>query len=231
LLLVAVAWLVRLRTAHRFRRGLLALFGVGVATLAAGAGVQALNGDAFSESVGVRPMIAGLLPIIGDGNTIEALTISALAVAASALVFACSYVTRRGAALALLGIVFVVAAGIRTHRAINLRLNSWEPTTQVVAIDRIVPPGEPVGVKFVPDAEYPKVGWDDQRRRMQLYQFSLPDRIVLRDRGLDDDVGPYVFAPLDDPDLERAGARVVWRDPRMQYALWREPDKPDGSAA
>jgi hypothetical protein len=223
-LLVAIAWLVQLRRTAGGWRAVAALVTVGGATVAAGAGVRAINGDAFAESAGVRPMISGLLPLMGTASGIDVLTISLGAVGVLATILACSFATRRGAGLAVLGIVLVTAAGVRTHEAINLRLNSWSPTTQVVAIDDLVPPDATLGVKFVRDADYPKVGWDDQRRRIQLYQFSLPDHLVLRDRGLDDDVGPYVFAPLGDPELEAAGATVVWRDPRIQYALWREPD-------
>jgi hypothetical protein len=152
------------------------------------------------------------------------LTVSLGAVAVLAVILAVSFSTRRGAGLAALAVVLVGVAGVRTHEAINLRLNSWHPTTRVAEIDNLVPPDTTLGVKFVRDAEYPKVGWDDQRRRIQLYQFSLPNHLVLRDRGVDDDVGPYVFAPLEDPELEAAGAAVVWRDPTIQYALWREPD-------
>ena len=227
-LIVAIAWLVQVRRTHGVRRAVVTFVAIAVATVATGAGVRAANGEAFAGSAGVRPMIAGLLPAMGTRGSIQVLTVSAIAVAASAVVVLAAVTTRRGAALAVLGVAFVVLAGVRTHEAINLRLNSWEPTTQVVAIDRLVPPDATLGVKFVRDADYPKVGWDDQRRRIQLYQFSLPDHLVLRDRGLDDGVGPYVFAPLEDPELEAAGATVLWRDPRMQYALWREPD---GSSA
>lgn len=223
-LLVAIAWLVQLRRTAGVRRALVTMAAIGGATVGAGAGVRAINGEAFADSAGVRPMISGLLPFMGTASSIEVLTVSLGAVAVLAVILAVSFSTRRGAGLAALAVVLVAVAGVRTHEAINLRLNSWQPTTRVAEIDNLVPPDTTLGVKFVRDAEYPKVGWDDQRRRIQLYQFSLPNHLVLRDRGVDDDVGPYVFAPLEDPELEAAGAAVVWRDPTIQYALWREPD-------
>jgi hypothetical protein len=128
--------------------------------------------------------------------------------------------------LAVVAGAFLAVGGIRTHDGLNTRLNSWQPTTEVAAIEDIVPPGEVLGVKFVRDADDPKVKWDDQRRRIQLYQFSLPDRLVVRDRGVDDTVGPFVFAPVGDPELAAAGAKVVWKDPRIMYALWEEPVSP-----
>ena len=124
------------------------------------------------------------------------------------------------------GGALLIVGGIRTHEGLNLRLNSWEPTTEVIAIDSLIPPDVTLGAKFVRDADHPKVSWDDQRRRIQLYQFSLPDHLVVRDHGSDDDVGPYVFAPVGDPEMVRVGATILWRDPRLQYALWREPDTP-----
>ena len=88
--------------------------------------------------------------------------------------------------------------GVRTRDAMSLRLNSWEPATEVVAIDDLIPHDATIGFRFVREADKPGVTWDDQRRRAQLYQFALPHHPFERDRGIDDDVGPYVFAPTND---------------------------------
>ena len=199
---------------------------VGAATMAAGFAVLEFNREAFAESVGVRPMLAGLLPMLGTRGNIPVLRVSVIAVIALALMLVAALTARRGAALALLGVVTIAMCGIRTHEALNTRLNSWEPTTQVQEIDELIPPDATLGVKFVHDADYPKVEWDDQRRRIQLYQFSLPDHLVLHDYGVDDSVGPYVFAPMEDSELTAAGAKVIWKDPKIQYALWQEPSPP-----
>lgn len=226
-LLVAFAWLQRLRNGARPLRVALAAVAIASATIASGFAVDRINHETFSESVGVRAMIAGLLPVLGAGATIPTwwLTVAGVIGFAGALVAALA--TRRGIVLALAAVAAIAVGGVRTHDALNTRLNSWGVTTEVRDIEALVPPGATLAVKFVADAEHPKVGWDDQRRRAQLYQFSLPDHPFLRDRGLDDDVGPYVFAPLDDPSLDRAGATVIWRDPRLQYGLWVEPDPDD----
>ena len=231
LLIVAIAWLVQLRRAHRPWRPAITLVTLGAATIGAGYAVLEFNREAFAESVGVRPMVAGLMPILGTRGTIPVLRLSIVAVVVLVLVLAASLSTRRGAGLVALGVVALIGGGARTHEALNTRLNSWEPTTQVREIDELIPPDATLGVKFVRDADYPKVEWDDQRRRIQLYQFSLPGRRVLRDHGVDDAVGPYVFAPVGDRELTAAGAKVIWKDPKIQYALWQEPTAPTPDAS
>jgi hypothetical protein len=235
LLIIGIAWLVQLRRAHRPARALVTLVILGVTTMAAGYAVLEFNRESFASSVGVRPMLAGLMPMLGTRGNIPVLRVSIIAVIALALMLVAALSARRGAALAVLGVIAIALGGIRTHEALNTRLNSWEPTTRVREIDELIPPDATLGVKFVREAEYPKVDWDDQRRRIQLYQFSLPNHLVLRDRGVDDSVGPYVFAPVDDRELTAAGAKVIWKDPKIPYALWQEPtrpqpDQPDPSA-
>jgi hypothetical protein len=78
-------------------------------------------------------------------------------------------------------------------------------------------------VLTVSSSQDPVVGWVAQRQRYQLYQLYLPERTFQRDRGVDDDVGPYVFAPLRNPDLVAAGAELLWTDPAVRIGLWKEP--------
>ena len=59
---------------------------------------------------------------------------------------------------------------------------------------------------------------------MLVFNWFLPDHRIVRDQGLADDVGPFVFAPLNDPDLNRSGGSVLWIDPTVDIALWREGD-------
>jgi hypothetical protein len=54
----------------------------------------------------------------------------------------------------------------------------------------------------------------------------LPHRTFVRDHGTDDSVGPYVFAPVNDPDMREADADVLWTDPTVRVALWREMIEP-----
>ena len=79
-----------------------------------------------------------------------------------------------------------------------------------------MPPDATLGFRFVLAADKPGVTWDDQRRRAQLYQFALPHHLFQRDRGIDDDVGPYVFAPTNDKILKAAGGTILWTDPEGQ---------------
>lgn len=226
LIIVGIAWLLSLRHAVRPAR-LAAGVAVIVGLTAAGTyAVDRWHGGEFAESVGVRPMVAGFAPVIGTTNAIPAIEVAVYGMALFVGLVVIALLPRRGVLLAVVAVAFLVVGGVRTHDGLNTRLNSWQPTTEVAAIEDIVPPDEVLGVKFVRDADDPKVKWDDQRRRIQLYQFSLPDRLVVRDRGVDDGIGPFVFAPVGDPELVAAGAKVVWKDPRIMYALWEEPVSP-----
>lgn len=226
LIIVGVAWLLSLRHAVRPVRlaaGVTAIIGL---TAAGTYAVDRWHGAEFAESVGVRPMVAGFAPVIGTANAIPAVEVAVYGMALFVGLVVIALLPQRSAVLTVVAVAFLVVGGARTHDGLNTRLNSWQPTTEVAAIEEFVPPGEVLGVKFVRDADDPKVKWDDQRRRIQLYQFSLPDRLVVRDRGVDDEVGPFVFAPVGDPELAAAGAKVVWKDPRIMYALWEEPVSP-----
>ena len=195
MMVVGIAWLARLRyTAHRFAAAAV-LIGVAVAIVAAGVGVHAVAGDALADSVGVRPMVSGLMPIIGSASHIAVTRVVIVAVAGLVVLTVAALSSRRGAALAVVGLALLAVGGVRTRDALSLRLNSWAPATQVVEIDELIPHDAPIGFRFVPAKEKPGVSWDEQRRRAQLYQFALPHHSFERDYGTDDDIGPYVFAP------------------------------------
>lgn len=224
-LVVAIAWVVALRRAERRRDTSWIVATVAIAAFATAGGVYAFHDIAFSESVGVRPMVAGFLPWLGGRNAIPVFLLTGLAmIGLAALLALARWPGPRSTVLVGVVAVALAVAGLRTHDALALRLNIWAAASAVTEIeDGIVPPGEPIGFRFVRDADGPTASWDDQRRRGQLYQMYLPDRQFLRDRGVDDAVGPYVFAPVGDPELVDAGAEVLWTDPRVQIALWREP--------
>lgn len=228
LLVIGIAWLLDRSGGLKIGRRAFAAVSVialsGTATWA----LDRWHGTEWDKGVGVRPMIAGYAPVIGTANEIPAVKVTIWGMAVMLGLLLLSALPKRGVLLGLVGLAFLPVAGVRTHESLNTRLNSWEPAAQVSEIEDLVPPGEVLGVKFVPDSEHPKVKWDDQRRRLQIYQFALPDREVVRDSGVDDGVGPYVFAPIGDPELTRAGATVLWKDPSIMYGLWQEP--PPGSA-
>ncbi len=226
LIIIGVAWLLSLRHAVRPARLAAGVTVIAGLTAAGTYAVDRWHGAEFAESVGVRPMVAGFAPVIGTANAIPVVEVAAYGMALFVVLVVLALLPRRAATLTVVAVAFVAIGAVRTHDGLNTRLNSWQPTTEVTAIEDLVPPGEEIGVKFVRDADDPEVEWDDQRRRIQLYQFSLPDRVVVRDRGVDDGVGPFVFAPIGDQELTAAGAKVVWKDPRIKYALWEEPVSP-----
>lgn len=223
-LIVAIGWLVGLRHAAVRRDTPWIVTSVAAAALATAGAVFAFHEAAFAESVGVRPMIAGFMPWLGGRNAIPVFVLTGLSLIALAVLLALARWPgpRSVALICVIGVALSVA-GFRTHHALALRLNIWASASAVTAIEDIVPPGVPLGFRFVRDADNPAASWDDQRRRGQLYQMYLPDREFVRDRGVDDGVGPYVFAPVGDPELAEAGAEVLWTDPRVRIALWREP--------
>lgn len=222
-LIIAIAWLVQLRRTPYRRSAVATLVGIAIAIVAASVGIHYVAGEALADSVGVRPMIAGLAPIIGSASSIDITRVTIVSLVLLVILVAAALASRRGVALALVALAFLVIGGVRTRDAMSLRLNSWEPATEVVAIDELIPHDATIGFRFVREADKPNVSWDDQRRRAQLYQFALPHHPFERDRGIDDDVGPYVFAPTNDKILRAAGGRVLWTDPKVKVSLWLEP--------
>jgi len=230
---VGMAWL-----ANRFRLGFgrtdrWLAGGAVVALVAAGWGVDRLHGDFIEERYGVRGMIAGILAYVDDTDTLHIWRTTLIVTALTLLMFA--FVVLAGwagsgrsgvlAVAATLALVLGVVGVQRTKDVADLRLNGWEASGPVREVDELVPPGVPLAVRTIPSSQDPVVSWTTQRQRYQVYQFFLTDRIVLRDRGLDDDIGPYVFAPLRTPDLVEAGAELLWTDPSVRIGLWREPDR------
>lgn len=201
--------------------------------ISTGLAVDVLHGDEIRERYGVRGMIAGVLSFVDGNDSLHVWRTSLIAAGLSALIAAFVAVGRlrpltsvgRRSVFAIgsaLGLGIMGVAVVRTERVADLKLNGWTPAAEVRAVDEIVPPGMPLAVRPVPSAHDPVVSWVPQRQRYQLYQLYLPERTFLRDRGVDDDIGPYVFAPLRDPDLIDAGARLIWKDPAIQIGLWEE---------
>ncbi len=84
-------------------------------------------------------------------------------------------------------------------------------------------PGMAVRFRHVLTDGEPSESVPYQRGRAMLYQFYLPENPMYFDSGrLPDRPTPFVFAPLDDPELNRSDAVVVWRDRRYPIGLWRE---------
>ena len=230
---VGVAWL-----ANRFRVGFGRsdrwLSGGTIAALvAAGWGVDRLHGDFIEERYGVRGMIAGLLAYVDDTDTLHIWQATLIVTGLALLMLAFAVVAGwagdgRSGVIAVASVLMFVLGVVgvqRTRSVADLRLNGWEASSSVREVDDLVPAGVELAVRTIPSSQDPVVNWTTQRQRYQVYQFYLSDRVVLRDRGLDDDIGPYVFAPLGTDDLVEAGAELLWTDPSVKIGLWREPDR------
>lgn len=230
-LVVGLCWLIRLVQRGWTRRRALE-FGMAVAAMAAvGVVVDVRHSDVLDTDIGLRSMVAGLLPFVGRTDAVPVARITAIAVSALVVAIGVVSVARRRPALVGPGAVAVAAAlllvgAVRTHDGEARLLNGWNRLEVVRDIDEIVPADSPLAVKTVPNRDDPALSWERQRHRYQVFQLFLPHRTFLRDRGVDDAVGPYVFAPRDDAELLAAGAMVLWEDPTADLDLYLEPDRP-----
>ena len=234
IIVLGLAWFGR-RIRHGFnRRQLFAVALVAGAIVAMGLAVDLLHGDEIRDRYGVRGMIAGLLPFVDGTDTLDVWRTSLLAagflLAATGVVWLAHadwiptpVSTGVLAVGALLAVVTFGVAAHRTEHVADLRLNGWQVASAVGEVDDIIPAGLTVAVRPVSSSKDPVVKWVPQRQRYMLYQLYLPQRTFLRDRGVDDDIGPYVFAPLHDTELVDAGATLLWTDPGIQIGLWKEP--------
>jgi hypothetical protein len=202
--------------------------GVGsIAVLVASAGtLLLLRSDSLASGPGVRAMVVGI-QWFGVRDDIPVLGITVAAATAAILLLVVGHVPapRRPALVTVVLVVLLVVSARRTLDVLDIGLNQWTSARAVEEVHAtIVPPGEEVRFREVPTDEGPSVSWSDQRRRRMLYQMYLPDHEMLLDSTPGAaDVTPFVFAPRGDPVMVDRGAEVVWRDPAVSMALWREP--------
>lgn len=191
---------------------------VAAATAATGALLWLLRRGELAESNGLEPMILGLQPFITSATSIDVVRITVwaivwtIAVGSTALVGDRTGRGRRWTVVALVMVLCVVGS-LRTRSTLD-RLWSGSGDVAEVADLRDEYLADDVAVDF-----YLPAG-SDATMRMMLYQFHLPRTpfTVVDDPLLGS--ARYVFAPTDDADLRRTGARVVWRDPRQPVGLW-----------
>jgi hypothetical protein len=74
-----------------------------------------------------------------------------------------------------------------------------------------------------------RIGYDVPNQHVVglfVYQYELPEArfVLLHDRDRPPSGLRLIFSSPQWPQAERAGARMVWRDPRREQALWRLPD-------
>lgn len=198
------------------------LSGVLVALWGTGVFVHARHGQQLADDIGVAAMVSGIVPFTGDQDAIQVLRLTLLAtLLALVLALGSVLVDRWRFALASVALPIVVTFGLLAHWGLGTNLNFFigERDVRLATVDE----AETLGFHFVPPDEPSWVLQSAQRRAYQLYQFYLWDHDIVIDRGLQDDVGPYVFAPREDPDLVAAGATPLWESTTTGMVLWREP--------
>lgn len=236
---IGAAALVRLAVARRDRRdggegddrgaGGAVLVTVAALTAVFGLVVAWRHGDQLASDVGLRMMVPGLLPYIGDADGVHVLRITGIAIIGLAgLVL----LTRRagGRRGAVLGALVVAGAlgwsAVRVHDAQARALNTWAIGDAVARLDAIVPDGARIGVLMVSDGDAPRVPYGVQRQRYQVYQLYLTDREVVWERTPPRFQTDWVLAPAGTDVLIDAGAVVRWGDPTVRMALWQLPSEP-----
>ena len=192
--------------------------------------LQLWRGDELGGDGTTPAMILGIRPYLVRDLTIDPVAVTIAALAVLAFVALAALVARRARRRSLVLVALVpllVVAGVRTREDVDRNLNSWVlPDAARRELHEVLPPGQPVRQRIVRTRERPAAAYTDQRLRSLLYQFYLPENPLSVDgTGGSTSSSPFVFAPVGDDVLEAAGAVVVWRDPTVPMALWREPDR------
>ncbi len=229
ILIVGLCWLRRLARSGWSRQRAIDICLTIAAVVAIAIVVEVRHGDVLDGDIGLRSMVPGILPFVGRTDAVPVVRITLTVLAVIAVGMACAtWLRNRPTLLTSTAVVAATTAllvgGVRTHDGEARLLNGWTRMTVVRDIDAIVPADAPLAVKTVRDRLDPSLSWERQRHRYQVFQLYLPHRTFVRDRGVDDAVGPYVFAPRDDPELVAAGATVLWEDPTADLDLYLEPE-------
>ena len=185
------------------------------------------HGDQLAGDVGLRMMVPGLLPYIGNGDGVPVLTITIIAtMILGAVAIAATAVGHRRvprSVLAAGAVVVICWAGVRVHDAQSEYLNAWAIGDDVAELDGLVPDGSDIGVVMQRDARFPT--YVVQRQRFQVYQLFLPDREFVWERTPGRYATTYVVAPTRVAALTDAGGEIIWYDPVKPMALWQLPDR------
>ena len=223
ILIAGLGWVIDVRT---LAYGQIVRTGTMVATAAmACALVLALaNGDVLRNFGGERVMIPGIVFSMFGGDVNPALTtLFAIGTFAFVVWTVRSRLLGRHS-LEILAVGVLATVGTVSYRELDREVNLWGVSKAVTEVATRLPPGEDVGFRFATIDGAPAVSFSNQTRFALAYQWFLPGHRFRRDHGLTDDVGPFVFATLADPDLNAAGGEVLWVDPVVQIVLWREPE-------
>ncbi|MET0911348.1 MAG: hypothetical protein ABWZ99_17925, partial [Ilumatobacteraceae bacterium] len=164
----------------------------------------------------IEPMILGLQSLSSSTTSIDVVRITTLSALVSLGVAAAAIGARRISQPALLIgalAVVLVVANVRTAHLIADQWNGRGDLSDVARLGDDELSGGAAVEFLLPDG----VSSD----RLMMYQLYLPDIRFTVVEDLDDSgQTPFIFAPTDDPALSESGT-VVWRDPYVDFGLWR----------
>lgn len=175
----------------------------------------------------LRMMVLGLAPFV-QTSPLDVLAVTAAAVGLIATVAGALALTRRTKARRAVAAVLVAAllalGYARARPVTDSALNTWASASAVQDVSgTLLPRGADVRNRLVPESS---VSIGAQWQRAMLYEFYLPFNTMYREGGEQPvDPTPYVFAPLDDPELRKRDAELLWRDPYVSIGLWQEPTR------
>lgn len=234
LVALGAAWVVKRMSATPGRRTALLPIGVAALTVITGIVVAVRSSEILADDVGLRMMVPGLLPYIGDADGIPVVRITLVAVGvmvAAALVthrapIRWTVAPRTGRVVAIAAVAATLAwSAVRVHDAQDHSLNSWAIGEQVAEMDALVDPGSPIGVVFARGANEELLV---QRIRYQVYQLYLPDHPFVWERHRGSLQQRFVVGPTGWAPLREAGYAIRWRDPDRRMALWERVGGADG---
>lgn len=221
-LALGVSWLLGGLRAWTPRQRIVLIGAVASLHVSIGLFLDQFHGAQLRGPGAVDAMIPGVQIYTGSNPSIPPLRITVLSLSAFALVVVAAHAARRASHLfAALALVFLGIGAFAMHRAGPTR-NFSEGLAVVERVADEVPPDTRLGVRFMPDELNPTVPVSTQFNWALLYQWYLPDFEFVRDRG-DDDVGPYVFSPANDPIFQLREAESVWSSPSGLILLWLDP--------
>ena len=224
---LGVAWLGRGLwgwTRDRDRRPVFGVVAVGALLVATTSLVHQWHAADLQSRATLTHMVPGIVWLSPERGRIDVwpTTIAALVVMTVGIVAVVLGRRTRWLVPAVV-VIGLAAGGLRARIEFGTDANALTVATAVRETSSLLPIGHDVGYSL--SRPSPEIDLDNQRAWAQAYQFYFPDHEFVLDRGPDDDVGPYVFAPFDDTVMIDIGADEIWADPRSGISLWREPPR------